>query len=265
MIRENIEITMPDKSLRKVRVALPDDYRESGESYPVLYMFDGQNLFEEEDSFAGTVWNVHGAMDRLLKEKKISPMVVIGIDNGGDSRLDEYGPWPFSDEVYSSRGEGDVFADFFVKTFLPLLEEKYRISRDKNERFIAGSSMGALISAYIATKYKDVFSSAGIFSLASWVSEEPFLQLIMEEGRYEHFRFFVQVGTEETRLEDGKPDYAASQMYINNSLRFLKAVLLKGAKIENINMNIGAGMTHNEGAWAGYMSEFLLWLNNGMK
>ena len=265
MIRENIEITMPDSTLRKVRVALPDDYRESDEIYNVLYMFDGQNLFDEEDSFAGEIWNVHNALDTLVKEKKIRPMVIIGIDNGGESRLDEYGPWPFKDEFYSSRGEGDLFAEYFVQTLLPLMEEKYRVSREKNGRFIAGSSMGALITAYVVTKFKDVFSSAGIFSLASWVSEKPFLQMLMDEGSYDDLRFFVQVGTEETRLTDGNPDYADSQEYINNSLNFLKAVLLKGANIDNICVRIGAGKTHNESAWAGYMPEFLLWLNERVK
>lgn len=265
MIRENIEVTMPDNSLRKVRVALPDDYRESDEIYNVLYMFDGQNLFDEEDSFAGDIWNVHNALDRLVKEKKVRPLVIVGIDNGGDSRLDEYGPWPFKDEVYSSRGEGDAFADYFVQTLIPLLEDKYRISRESRGRAVAGSSMGALISAYIVTKYKEVFSSAGIFSLASWVSEEPFLKMLMEEGSYENTKFFVQVGTEETRLENGKPDYAASQRYISNSLNFIRAVLLKGGKIDHLSVNIGAGMTHNEGAWAGYMPEFLLWLNESMR
>lgn len=264
MKRENLEIMMPDRTMRKIRIALPDDYRESDKIYPVLYMFDGQNLFEEKDSFAGTVWNVHGAMDRMVKEKNMSPMVIIGIDNGGDSRLDEYGPWPFRDEEYSSRGEGDLFADFFVQTLLPQMEAKYRISKERKGRFIAGSSMGALITAYIVTKYKDVFSTAGIFSLASWVSEKPFLEMLMNVGSYENTRFFLQVGTEENRLEDGKPDYDESQKYINNSLNFLKAVILKGANISDICVNIGAGNTHNEGAWAGYMPEFLLWLDESL-
>lgn len=261
MIRENFEITMPDNTLRKVRVALPNDYRESDEVYKVLYMFDGQNLFDEEDSFAGEVWNVHSAMDSLVEENKIEPMVIVGIDNGGDARLDEYGPWPFKDDLYSSRGEGGLFAEYFVQTLLPLIEEKYRVARERSGRFLAGSSMGALITAYIVTRHKEAFSSAGIFSLASWVSEVPFLKMIMDEGSYENTRFFIQVGTEETRLEDGKPDYTASQQYIDNSIRFVRTVLLKGAKISNLSINIGAGKTHNEGAWAGYMPEFLLWLN----
>lgn len=265
MIRENIEMTMADNSLRKVRVALPDDYKASGEIYPVLYMFDGQNLFDVEDSYAGVVWNVHEAMDSLVKEKKMRPMVIIGIDNASGSRLDEYGPWPFRDKAYASRGEGNVFAEHFVHCLLPLLEERYPISCEKNGRFVAGSSMGALISAYITTRYKEVFSSAGIFSLASWVSEKPFLQMIMEEGSYENLRFFIQVGTEESYLEDGTPDYAASQKYINNSLNFIEAILRRGARVDNIRMNIGAGKTHNEGAWAEYMPEFLLWLDEEAK
>ncbi|HSL87085.1 MAG TPA: alpha/beta hydrolase-fold protein, partial [Bacteroidales bacterium] len=141
------------------------------------------------------------------------------------------------------------------------LETKYRISQEAKGRFLAGSSMGALISAYIGTRYPETFSSLGIFSIASWVSEKPFLDYLKDEGSYRKTRFFIQVGTEEVRNEDSRVDYAGSQKYISNSLNFLEGILLQGAKIENIRLYIGAGKTHNEEAWAGYMPEFLLWLN----
>lgn len=261
MIRENIEVKMNDDRLRKVRILLPEDYERSSEKYPVLYMFDGQNVFDEEDSFGGVTWGVKETVEKLVNEKKIRPLVIIALDNAGEKRLDEYGPWTFSDDTYSSEGKGKEFAAFFVENFIPIMEEKYPILTDRSSRFLAGSSMGALITAYIGTKYPKLFSSLGIFSLASWVSEKEFLKMIHKEGDFRETRFFIQVGTEESRGEkSGKVEIESSQKYVDNTLRFIKAVILKGADAHHMSVNIAVGKTHNEEAWASFMPQFLLWL-----
>ncbi|HSR04616.1 MAG TPA: alpha/beta hydrolase-fold protein [Proteiniclasticum sp.] len=261
MIRENIEVKMNDARLRKVRILLPEDYKQSNEKYPVLYMFDGQNVFDEEDSFGGVTWGVQESVEKLVKEKKIRPLIIVAIDNAGEKRLDEYGPWAFSDDTYSSEGKGKEFAAFFVETFIPIMEEKYPISTDKRSRYLAGSSMGALITAYIGTKYPELFSSLGLFSLASWVSEKEFLKMIHKEGNFSETRFFIQVGTEESRGEkSGKVEIESSQKYVDNTLRFIRAVILRGADAHQMSVNIAVGKTHNEEAWASFMPQFLTWL-----
>lgn len=262
MKREDTVVTMQDGRPRKVRVALPEDYDESDRAYPVLFMFDGQNLFDEEDSFAGTVWGVDRALDHLIREGKAEPMIIVGIDNKGEERLDEYGPWAFQVERYSSRGEGKDFARYFIEHMIPELEQRYRLSCSPRDRFLAGSSMGGLITAYIGTRYRGMFSSLGIFSISSWVSEKEFLRMIKEEGDFSQTRFFIQVGTEEVRDEiSGKVDFAASQRYIESTLDFIRSLAASGGRISDMSIHIGAGKTHNEAAWSSYMPDFIQWLS----
>lgn len=254
--REDILIEMLSGEKRRVRLLLPEQVKD-GEKVPVLYMFDGQNLFEKEDAFGGVTWGVQEALKALLERKDAVPMAVVGIDNAKENRLDEYGPWPFTVENHSSAGEGDIFAKDFIERILPLLEKEYPLKTEREYRALAGSSMGGLMTAYIGAKYPEIFGTLGVFSLASWVSEEPFLEMLETEGEFRNARIFLQVGTEEEREAEGKVEYEHSQTYIDNSMRFLKKALKKGASLEDLVIKIGAGKTHNEGAWASYMEEFI--------
>lgn len=261
MKRENIIVKMHDGSSRKIRVALPTEMKPF-ETYPVLYLFDGQNVFDKADSFAGVIWDVEKAADQLVREKVIKPLILVAIDNAGDKRLDEYGPWPFEDELYSSLGQGGEFAAYFAEKIIPLVEDRYPIKRRREDRALAGSSMGGLMTAYIGTKYPELFSALGVFSLASWVSEKPFLAMVHEEGNFRDMRFFLQVGTEESRdAETGKVDIEDSQIYVNNTLNYLRALLERGAEYKGVSLNIAVGKTHNEEVWAGFMPQFLEWLS----
>ncbi|SFO11339.1 alpha/beta hydrolase [Proteiniclasticum ruminis] len=256
MKREDIHIEMLSGEKRRVRLLLPERLK-AGEKVPVLYMFDGQNLFEKEDAFGGVTWGVQEALEALIDRQEALPMAVVGIDNAGACRLDEYGPWPFIVENYSSAGEGGNFAKHFIERILPLLEKEYPLKTEREYRALAGSSMGGLMTSYIGATYPEMFGTLGVFSLASWVSEEPFIEMLEKEGEYRNARIFLQVGTEEEREAEGKVDYEHSQTYIDNSMRFLKKALKKGASLEDLMVKIGAGKTHNEGAWASYMEEFI--------
>lgn len=256
MFREDYYITMDNGEKKRVRLLLPEK-KTAEERFPVLYMFDGQNLFEEEDAYGGVTWGLREALEKLMEERKALPMAIVGFDNAGPHRLDEYGPWPFQVDAYTSDGSGAAFSSFLVHQIIPELEAKFPLMDDKEGRALAGSSMGGLMTAYTGAAYPDVFSSLGVFSLASWVSEEPFLKMLEEQGDYRGARIFLQVGTEEERGVDGKVEYAHSQTYIDNSMRFVKKALKIGASLEDLEIHIGAGKTHNEGAWASYMEEFL--------
>lgn len=259
MRREDLFMEKPSGEKRRVRLLLPEKL-DPGVKVPVLYMFDGQNLFEKEEAFAGVTWGVWEALENLLRTNVAVPMAIVGIDNAGDKRLDEYGPWPFRIEEHSSLGEGAVFAHHFVKNIIPLLEKNYPFQSEKKFRALAGSSMGGLMTAYIGAKYPEMFKTLGVFSLASWVSEEPFLQMLEEEASFSGSRIFLQVGTEEERGRDGAIEYEHSQTYIDNSMRFMKKALKKGASLEELSINIGAGKTHNEEAWASYMEDFIKYI-----
>ncbi|MDX9691900.1 MAG: alpha/beta hydrolase-fold protein, partial [Acholeplasmataceae bacterium] len=203
---------------RTIRVLLPDDYESTNKSYGVIYMHDGQNLFEDETSYGGHSWGIYESKQELIIHERMEDMIIVGIDNS-PLRMSEYSPWKnnfkISDrDVMDTGGQGDLYAQFIVETVLPFIEEKYRIN--KNQRYVAGSSMGAYISMYIISKYPKEFIGAGIFSLASWFNEEPFIDYIDKSKLMKNSRFFISIGRHETSSQANK-DF--NQIYLNNSRR----------------------------------------------
>ena len=149
---------------RRIWVYLPEGYAFSKRKYPVLYMHDGQNLFDVQTSSYGE-WGVDEMMDSIRQGRQC---IVVGIDHGDTKRLTEYNP-------YTSRfgtGEGDAYVDFLVNTLKPYIDKTFRTKPLKESTFIAGSSMGGLISLYAVLKYPSTFGGAGIFSPAFWIAPE---------------------------------------------------------------------------------------------
>jgi predicted alpha/beta superfamily hydrolase len=151
------------KRIRRVWIYLPENYSHSKKRYPVLYMQDGQNIFDEATSYAGE-WGVDEYLDSLRNKNK--ECIVVAVDHGGDKRLTEYDPY---DNEKFGKGEGKKYAAFLVKTLKPFIDKHYRTLKKKENTFIAGSSMGGLISMYAILKYPETFGGAGIFSPAFWV------------------------------------------------------------------------------------------------
>jgi len=147
---------------RRIWIYLPPDYESSGKKYPVLYMHDGQNIFDDATSFAGE-WGV----DEFLDSTKLNKCIVVGIDHGEQKRINEYCPYDM--EKYG-KGEGDLYVDFLVKTLKPFIDKNYHTLQDKKNTYVAGSSMGGLISMYAILKYPSVFGGAGVFSPSFWIS-----------------------------------------------------------------------------------------------
>jgi len=146
---------------RRVWIYLPEGYETSKNYYPVLYMQDGQNLFDESTSFSGE-WRVDEILDSMHAE-----CIVVGIDHGGDRRVNEYN---IHDMEKYGKGEGREYLKSVVTTLKPFIDRKFRTLRARQSTFIAGSSMGALISFYAMLYYPEVFSGAGIFSPAFWIA-----------------------------------------------------------------------------------------------
>ncbi|HEX2535782.1 MAG TPA: alpha/beta hydrolase-fold protein, partial [Chitinophagaceae bacterium] len=149
---------------RRVWIYLPPGYASSRERYPVLYMHDGQNVFDEATSFSGE-WGVDEALDTLCPG--VPPSIIVAIDNGGETRMNEYSP--FDMEAYG-KGEGAAYADFLALTLKPFIDARFRTLKSRRHTFTAGSSMGGLISFYILLRHPRVFGGAGVFSPAFWVA-----------------------------------------------------------------------------------------------
>jgi predicted alpha/beta superfamily hydrolase len=151
---------------RRIWIYLPDDYASSPKKYPVLYMHDGQNVFDEKTAYAGE-WGVDEMLDTKALQTRES--IVVAIDHGGEKRINEYSP--FDMEKYG-KGEGDLYLDFIVKTLKPYVEKKYRVKKCRRHQAIAGSSMGGLISFYAMLRYPNEFGAAGVFSPAFWIAPQ---------------------------------------------------------------------------------------------
>ena len=232
---------------RRVWIYLPSSYSSSTKKYPVLYMHDGQNVFDDATSFSGE-WGVDEAIDTLgLKYKEC---IVVGIDNGGNKRLNEYCPYDFdlkgiAASNSSNKGEGSLYVDFLVKALKPFIDKKYRTLKDSKNTFTAGSSMGGLISMYAVLKYPKVFGGAGVFSPAFWVGPKIFDD-IKEKGKKVNAKIYFYAGDAE-----GETMVPMTIRAFNEMHRVSKS---KMAEV------IRAGGKHNEPRWRIEFPLFYEWL-----
>mgnify|MGYP002073415965 CR=1 FL=1 len=150
---------------RRIWLYLPKDYHQTNQRYPVLYLQDGQNLFDAATSFSGE-WQVDETLNTLGKS-----CIVVGIDNGGAQRMAEYNPW--THPQYGG-GEGAAYARFLVQTLKPFIDRQYRTRPEAVHTAVGGSSMGGLISLYTALEYPQTFGAALVFSPSLWIAPEVF-------------------------------------------------------------------------------------------
>ena len=187
---------------RRIWVYLPQDYENSNNSYQVLYMLDGQNVFDASTSFAGE-WMVDETLTKLEDEGYETP-IVVAIDNGQNHRMNEYSP--FINSRYGG-GEGDEFLDFLVYTLKPQIDSTFRTKTGPSDTGIMGSSMGGLIAHYAHFRNPEVFGMAGIFSPSYWFSDE-LINHTIETGRTYGSKLYILVGEYEQELiSDAKEMY----------------------------------------------------------
>jgi predicted alpha/beta superfamily hydrolase len=231
---------------RRVWIYLPPTYISSNKKYPVLYMHDGQNVFDEATSFSGE-WGVDEALDTL--GLKYNECIVVGIDNGVDKRLNEYSPYDFnlSANNVPGKGEGSLYVDFLVKTLKPFIDKKYRTLKNKENTFIAGSSMGGLISMYAILKYPNKFGGAGVFSPAFWVGPKIFDD-IKAKGKKVKGKIYFYAGDAEGETMVPMTLKAFNEMH-RVSKSDMREVIRSGGK-------------HNEQRWRMEFPLFYKWLMN---
>lgn len=240
---------------RRVWIYLPPDYKSSEKRYPVLYMHDGQNIFDDATSFVGE-WHVDETLEKLFKEGKTDGVIVVAIDNGGIERLNEYSPWKWENTdlqiAKNQGGDGDKYIDSIVYSVKPYIDKHYRtISEDSG---IMGSSMGGLISLYAALKYPDVFKKVGALSSAFWFADNKITEYVKEREYVGDLKIFVYVGGKEgSSMSD-------ANKYKNDSIEMVD--LLKKLGYNNVKLLIDEDGTHNERFWAKHFEEIFLWLYN---
>ena len=245
---ENVTLLQPVLEMpglhrsRQVRVYVPPGYATSGKSYPVLYMHDAQNLFDDATSYAGE-WHVDETLNALAKSGKLE-LIVVGIDNGGEKRMTELNPW--DSEKFGAQ-EGQRYMEFIVKVVKPLIDQTYRTKSDRANTAIMGSSMGGLISHYAIAQYPQVFSKAGIFSPSYWIAGTPYKWMAAHPPAKDA-RLYLMTGDHEgdTMPADARRAYAT--------------VLKAGHPVKNISLKIVPGGQHNEASWSREFGAAVLWL-----
>ncbi len=243
------------RNTRFLRVWLPTEYGDTENSerhYPVLYLNDGQNLFEAAVAFGGVEWRVDETMDRLIREGAVPPMIVVGIDNAGKDRIREYMPHR-SMHPMMVRAMGKRYPDFLMNEVMPFVERMYRVATSPENTGLGGSSMGALIALYTAMERPAVFGRLLLESPSLWASNR---QAIKESrlARIWPERIFLGVGTAEAG------DAERSRTVVDD-VRELAAILRRAVLSEKrLRLVIREGAGHTEAAWAERFPEALRFL-----
>lgn len=253
IMSEHFQIPQLARS-RRVWIYLPPGYESSRARYPVLYMHDGQNVFDNATSFVGE-WGVDETLDSLsaLGDKGV---IVVAVDHGDSKRFDEYSPW--KNAKYGG-GEGDEYVEFLVKTLKPWIDSRYRTLSDRLNTGIAGSSMGGLISLYAAIRYPDVFGRAGVFSPAFWVAPEAYAQVREAAPLRPDVRlYFVSGGHEAATGEE-------AGVYVKDQERMVEALLAAGLRRNaNVAAFIRPDGKHSEWFWRREFPAAYLWMFRGV-
>lgn len=268
---ETFNVTIPYTGLpRRIWVCLPSGYASCDLRYPVLYMHDGQNLFDESTSYSGVTWDIQNTLERAMLRGETEGVIIVGIDNAGGNentvgRLDEYSPW-VNDQLKHMEGSninrdiggyGDKYAQFLVNVLKPLIDKEYRTLPEREKTGVAGSSMGGLISLYLGLKYDDIFSKVGAFSTAVWFKEDELIKLIHEHGPDTDSKWYIDIGTEESS-SDAVENF--NKIYLHGTMLVHETLLEVGVKEDHIKLVVDEGAKHNEEAWARRFPEAFRWM-----
>ena len=225
---------------RGIWVYTPPDYDvTSAKEYPVIYMHDGQNLFDAKTSYAGE-WGIDEVMDSLIN-KGITPSIVVGINNS-EERIREYKPY---DSDKYGKSLADEYLQFIAKDLKPFIDSVYKTKSDALNTIIAGSSMGGLVSYYAALKYPNVFGKAGFFSTSFWI--EPGLIDLQPVSKFSTSnKYFFYMG----KLE-GEENVRLNESYADKMALLGNAVIYATTSAEG---------EHDEKSWAKMFPLFYKWI-----
>lgn len=237
-----------DERTRTIRVWMPKSYDDnSNKFYPVIYMHDGQNLFDNKTSFL-VEWEIDESITRLIDENTFDGAIVVGIDNS-NRRINEYIPKSVTYEEKLYEAEGELYGRFLVETLKPYIDSHYRTKKECKDTMIVGSSLGGVISFYIGLKYPEVFSKIGALSTAFHFFESPERELFYKSLNFEKLsntKLYLDASTREDLW-----------IYVEQVKNELKHRVLKP---ENIYTLVNGYHNHDEIAWRERFPLMLLWL-----
>lgn len=253
IIKQDFLYTPAGKN-RMLHIYLPDDYEYSQERYPVMYFFDGHNLYNDEDATYGKSWGLKEFLEGWSKD-----MIIVGMECGheGDERLSEYLPYPAVGHFSQYKPIGDQTMDWIVEEVKPYIDKQYRTWPFRECTGIAGSSMGGLMSLYAAVHYNRWFSKAGCVSSAIGFCMEPLMADMEAHPVDPDTRVYLSWGTKEAYgLADVTRDDTTSDTY-RRTRQVADKVLRDGARVK-LCCQVGGG--HCEADWEKLVPGFMNFL-----
>lgn len=231
---------------RLVYLYLPENWEHSGQRYPVMYMFDGHNVFFDSHATYGKSWGMGEYLDENHKQ-----LIVVAVEctHNGNARLSEYSPLDFEmPEVGSIKGRGKEYMDWLIGTLKPMIDANYPTLPAREYTTIAGSSMGGLMSLYAVCEYNDVFGKAACISPSFWVAKDRVLDIVANSEVASDSSIYIDYGSLEL------PNHA------NSSEALFSVARLLLTKRVNVVLKIVPGGMHNESSWQKQIPAFMEYL-----
>jgi predicted alpha/beta superfamily hydrolase len=216
----------------------PPGYRDDTvRRYPVLYLQDGQNVFDRATSSTGEEWSVDETAQRLIESGAIEPLIIVGIYHAGQGRIDEY--TPTRDPKKNMGGKGDGYARMLVQEIKPFIDRRYRTLRSASNTGLGGSSLGGLLTLHLGLRFPTVFSRLAVLSPSVWWNDRAVVKDVEALTSKPPLRIWLDSGT-------GEGDEVA------RDARMLRDALVRKGWVEGQDLIYveAEGGAHNEQSWA---------------
>ena len=235
---------LPDD--RNVIVYLPPDYERGDSRYPVMYMHDGQNLFDPETSFVhGRTWQFGEHADQLIRAGEVEPLIVVGVYNT-PKRLEEY---THARDKRMGGGEAHKYGQLLVEELKPWIDAEYRTLPDEANTAMGGSSLGGLVSLYLGLEHAETFGKLAVMSPSIWWNHKSILGYVNEYDGPPWPKIWLDVGDGEGRRVHADVDLLYQRLQTNGWQPDV-----------NIHYQLAVGGTHDEAAWAARVGDMLRFL-----
>jgi len=248
-VRQVPESRFADK-VRDIIVYLPPDYhRALDRRYPVLYLQDGQNLFDPATAFAGNAWGLGEVAEELIGNSEIEPLIIVGIYNAGTKRMAEYTP---ARDWRGRGGQAKGYAKLLIERVKPFIDGEYRTLPDRVNTGLGGSSLGGLVTLYSGLRFPETFGKLIVMSPSVWWANRAILREVRNLLRKSDQKIWLDIGT----CEGPNP-----QVCITNTEQLRDALISKGWKLGyDLEFVRDEGAGHDEKAWGARMRSALNFL-----
>jgi len=222
---------------RDLVVYLPPGYEESDRRYPVLYLHDGQNLFDPETAYVrGMDWKVDETAEALIRSGEIEPVIIVGIYNSGTHRIEEYTP---TRDRKLGGGHVELYGRMLVEELKPFIDARYRTLGDAHNTGLGGSSLGGLATLYLGFTHPEVFGKLAVLSPSVWWDNKAILKIIQKTQPKPRLKIWLSMGTEESKTG------------VRDANLLDQVLIAKGwRKDDDLHYEVIPGAKHEEAAWA---------------